>query len=107
MLDRGFVRYQLRDLVFSVGDTPPEKILTDDDVADIVIDRLSKREDPEFYVRLKDSLQSAYDAGDGRLTLYLLSDKTRKSYHENAACPKCGYEIQDVSISNFSFNSHF
>lgn len=58
VLDRGFVRYQVGELVFSVGDTPPEKILTEDDKADIVIDRLSYKNDNEFITRLRDSLQA-------------------------------------------------
>lgn len=107
MLDRGFVRYQVGELVFSVGDTPPEKILTEDDVADIVIDRLSRKSDSEFITRLKDSLQAAYQAGEGRLTIYRFSDKTRKIYHESASCPICNYELKDLTISNFSFNSHY
>jgi excinuclease ABC subunit A len=107
VLDRGFVRYQVGELVFSVGDTPPEKFLTDDDVADIVIDRLSRKDDPEFLTRLKDSLQAAYQAGEGRLTMYRFSDKSRKVFHESAACPICEYELKDLTISNFSFNSHF
>lgn len=107
VLDRGFVRYQVGDLVFSVGDTPPEKILTEDDVADIVIDRLSRKDDSEFITRLKDSIQSAYEAGEGRLTIYRLSDQSRTVYHESASCPVCNHELRDVTISNFSFNSHY
>jgi excinuclease ABC subunit A len=95
------------ELVFSVGDTPPEKLLTEDDVADIVIDRLSRKDEPEFLTRLKDSLQSAYEAGEGRLTIYRLTDTSRKEYHESAACPICDYELKDLTISNFSFNSHY
>lgn len=107
VLDKWFVRYQVWDLVFSVGETPPEKIIADDEAVDIVIDRLSKKNDPEFFVRLRDSLQAAYSAGNGRLSLYRLGDWKRVSYHENASCPECGYELRDLSLSNFSFNSHF
>ncbi len=64
VLDRGFVRYQVGDMVFSVGDTPAEKILTDTEQAYIVIDRLTKKSDAEFITRLRDSLQSSYQAGE-------------------------------------------
>jgi excinuclease ABC subunit A len=107
VLDRGFVRYQVGDMVFSVGETPAEKILTDTDEAYIVIDRLTKKTDPESITRLRDSLAAAYQAGEGKLSIYRLDTKQSWSFHAQASCPICDFELQPVTLSNFSFNSHY
>lgn len=64
ILDRGFIRYQVDDMVFSVGDTPPEKILAETDKAFIVVDRLVAKSGEEFEKRCRDSIELAYKAGE-------------------------------------------
>lgn len=40
------------------------------------------------------------------MSLYFLENNEKSDFHQNAACTICGYTQEDLSISNFSFNSH-
>ncbi len=41
------------------------------------------------------------------MEIYLLDSKERTSFSAKAACPICGTSNEVLSISNFSFNSHY
>ena len=108
VFDAGFVRYQVGDDVYSVGDSKSEdKKLPAGMKPYIVIDRLVYKTDIETKTRISDSLQTAYKRSQGELAIYNLQSKKLEKYHECASCPECGYSLQDLSISNFSFNSHY
>lgn len=108
VLDAWFVRYQIGNDVFSVGDTQDENIIIPSwDKPYIVIDRLVYKSDSETKTRITDSLQTAYLRSFWELAIYQLQSKKLDKFHESASCPECGYSLQDLSISNFSFNSHY
>lgn len=52
-------------------------------------------------------MELAYKTSNGELAIYVLDDKSSKTYRLHAACHKCDYVLQDLTISNFSFNSHY
>ena len=101
--DMGFVRYQVDDMVFSVADAVEGKILPEQNVF-LIIDRLVVKNEDTFFVRLSDSLRIAFEKGDGALLIFHASQFLPFSLH--ASCSECDYKIEDLSISNFSFNSH-
>jgi excinuclease ABC subunit A len=106
--ESGFVRFQIGSEMFSVADTPVLQKYNGG--ATIIIDRLvvkiNENERYQFETRLKDSLSLAYEKWEGRLSIYTLSDEKFHEYHADPACPICGYMLSELSISNFSFNSH-
>ena len=103
--DMGFVRFQIGDMTYSVADESTE-LLSPQDSVYVVVDRLVRKEDENFNLRLKDSLRVALDKGDGFVSIYALDNKEFIHYTFHASCPKCGYHLEDLSLSHFSFNSH-
>lgn len=107
VLDAGFVRFQIGDRIFSVGDDTPEELPSEQDISSIVVDRLVARHDDEALAkRVRDSVELAYKTGHGLLDVYDVDRQTRTSFSEKSSCPICGHAREDLSISHFSFNSH-
>ncbi len=108
VLDSGFVRFQMDDEVFSVADDLKDVKLPKNARPHIIIDRLIvKKDDESFSKRLGDSLELAYKTGNGILEIFGVDSRHRMVFSEKAACPLCGTVQEDLSISNFSFNSHY
>lgn len=108
VLDSGFVRFQIGDDVYSVADDLSDVKVTKNTQPFIIVDRLVvKKDDENFSKRLGDSIELAYKTGQGILEVYTIDSKTRTLFSEKAACPICGAVQEDLSISNFSFNSHY
>jgi len=70
-----------------------------------VIDRLIVKKDDAFHVRLTDSIRVALEHGEQILSLYG-EDFGFIDFSFLAACPQCDFSLPEVTISNFSFNSH-
>lgn len=106
--DIGFVRFQIGKKIYSVAEVDESKI-PEGDIA-IIIDRLVMKhheaEQRAFEVRLKDSITLAFQKGEGKMSVYRLIDESMQSFYEQASCPLCGFSVESLSISNFSFNSH-
>lgn len=109
VLDLGFIRFMVGDEIFSIWDEIDLKFKKDEKIY-IVIDRLVVAEDlktnENLLKRVKDSLAIAYKNGWNILQIYSLDTKKIKTFSSDAICPICHYQLQDLSISNFSFNSH-
>ena len=101
--DMGFVRFQISEMTYSVAD-PLDISVDEDDTVYIVVDRLIKKIDENFDTRLVDSLRIALEKGGGRVSISNWDTYHHFSLH--ASCPICDYQIENLSISNFSFNSH-
>lgn len=56
--DIGFVRFQIKDKVYSIADNDEEKLGKKDKIF-VIVDRLIKKDDEEFFTRLRDSLRVA------------------------------------------------
>ena len=91
--------------MYSVGDSVSDAPIQEP--AYIVIDRLVVADTEDFKKRCRDSPETTYRIGRGQAGVYNLENKKIKLYRESAACPICDYELQDLTISNFSFNSHY
>lgn len=106
--DIWFVRFQIGDTIYSVAD-----VYTDEPYVGggyVIIDRLvvkcGEDEKSQFEVRYKDSASLAFQKWEGKIALYSLDTKERVEFFEQASCPICGFSVESLSISNFSFNSH-
>ena len=101
--DMGFVRFQIGDTTYSVAD-PVEMTIHGDEKVYIVVDRLIKKNEENFETRLTDSLRIALEKGGWRVSISKGEEYSHFSIH--ASCPICGYHLENLGISNFSFNSH-
>ena len=106
--DMGFVRFQIGDVIYSVADDFAE--MTYPGEGYIIIDRLvvkkSDEELPVFETRFKDSVSLGFNKWEGKMSLYSLDTQERVDFFEDASCPLCNFSIENLTISNFSFNSH-
>lgn len=101
----GFVRFQIGEDVYSVADEYRD--IDVDAPIYVVVDRLIKKDDETFPVRLTDSLRIALEKGNDRVSLSIFGEKNRLEHFSlHASCSICGYHLPELSISNFSFNSH-
>lgn len=107
VLDSGFVRFQINDRIYSVADVLQGEEIPENARISVVIDRLVVKDDEAFVKRLKDSLEFAYKTGEGMLEIYRIDSQERTSFCAKASCPVCGTSQETLSISNFSFNSHY
>jgi len=72
---------------------------------DVVIDRIVLSADSES--RLRDSVETGLNRGDGVVKLVDLTDNSEKSYSQNYACIDCGISIEEISPRMFSFNAPY
>lgn len=100
--DIGFVRFQIGNVAYSVADIP-DGIIPKNERIYIVIDRLIKKDEDNFWVRLADSLRIALEKWNGKVSICVWDSYSHFSLH--ATCPICDFQIDNLSISNFSFNS--
>ncbi|MCK9272823.1 excinuclease ABC subunit UvrA [Candidatus Gracilibacteria bacterium] len=109
VLDLGFIRFMVEDEIYSIGDEITKKLKKDSKIY-IVIDRLvmvdGLKNNENLLKRIKDSLLIAYKNGANILQIYNLENKKIETFSADALCPICHYHLADLSISNFSFNSH-
>jgi len=76
----------------------------------IVVDRVviseTLSDDESKLKRIRDSVALAFRVGFERLALLDIETKNRQSFHSSASCVECGYSAPDLTIKDFSFNSH-
>lgn len=108
VLSLGFIRYMIGTEIFALADTVEKKINPEEEIY-VVIDRLVSdgTQDENTNKRIKDSLELAYKTGDEFLLLYFPDSKKQELFSRQAVCLKCHYRSQDLTLSHFSFNSHF
>ncbi len=102
--DMGFVRFQIWNHTFSVADFEEQDISQKEKIF-VVIDRLVVKKDDAFHVRLTDSIRVALEHGGQMVSLYG-EDFGFVDFSFHAACPECHFSLPEVTLSNFSFNSH-
>lgn len=106
--DKGFVRFLYKGQMFSVADPIVDMSTIDVEDVSIIVDRLVKKDDEKsFETRLRDSLLLASEKSDGIIEIYQVDEKKSKKYSLRNSCAICGYSLGEVTLSNFSFNSHY
>lgn len=71
----------------------------------IVIDRLVMKKG--IQTRLYESLELAGQLSDGRIEVLKNKEKEPHTYNENYACAKCGFTVEELTPTLFSFNSPY
>lgn len=105
--DEWFIRFLLNDEIFSVADNF-DNVEVDIENVSIIVDRLvNKKDDSIFETRLRDSLLLVSTKSNWFINIYFPENQKTKKFSLKNICPICEYCSQDVTISNFSFNSHY
>lgn len=105
--DKGFVRFLKENEVFSVADDMSTFGEVNVEDVSIIVDRLIKKDDDShFETRLRDSLLLASEKSNGVIEIRYPDKNFTKKYSLHNSCAICGYSVGELSLSNFSFNSH-
>jgi excinuclease ABC subunit A len=101
----GFQRARINGVVVDLDQTIRLAKTRKHDI-DIVIDRLSipAESDPDFRIRLADSVETACRVGGGAVRISTDSGKELEMSEQNA-CPHCGISFPEMTPPMFSFNS--
>jgi excinuclease ABC subunit A len=102
--DIGFVRFQIGSTTHSVADIEDIRLESREEVY-VVIDRLVKKDDDTFHVRLTDSLRLAQEKSEGAVVLYS-EEAGFIPFSFQSSCPICDFHLEELILSHFSFNSH-
>lgn len=101
----GFTRVRLDGMLCSLDEPIPARALSAKGV-DVVVDRLVRK--PDMEERLSGSVETALQAGRGRLIVAILEDGeivSERPLSERATCLKCSIDLPELSPASFSFNS--
>jgi excinuclease ABC subunit A len=80
-----------------------EKKLKKDEL-EIVIDRLVADSNSKKVINL---VETALELGDGTIIIFSVKDGRDLIFSKIFVCPKCGYELKNLELKNFSFNSPY
>ena len=101
----GFFRTVLNGTVIDLNtesvppNTKPDEVL-------ILVDRLEVRQGEEN-VRIADSVETAFAAGNGRAVILLLETANRLNFNQNFECSDCHIAYEEPDPRLFSFNNPF
>lgn len=101
----GYVRVRLDGTVSTLDDAesvPIEKQKKHN--LDIVVDRLTLNDELEKQ-RLRDSLESALDVGNGLVIVHRKDTDEDILFSQHFSCPHCNINLPPLEPRNFSFNS--
>lgn len=107
ILDLWFIRFSIWEKIFTINDEILEKDLKN---VSIVIDRLVVKDfsidENSDTKRLKDSINLAFKIWKWVLEIDFLEKWKIKTFSNIFVCSNCGHIPTELTISNFSFNSH-
>ncbi len=100
---QGYARLKWNNEIFRIADFPVEKY--DNEKLLLVIDRIVKKDDEDFYNRIADSVQTAFFEGKGICFVQNLDDNTTEEFSNKLELD--GMSFLENSIHLFSFNNPF
>ncbi|RPF57484.1 excinuclease ABC subunit UvrA [Abyssicoccus albus] len=100
---QGYARVRINGEIYDIEDTP-ELNKNKKHHIDVIVDRLVIKE--EIETRLSDSIQTALQLAEGNVIVNVI-DGEDMTFSEHFACPDCGFSIDKLEPSMFSFNSPF
>ncbi|MGB1020168.1 MAG: excinuclease ABC subunit UvrA, partial [Flavobacteriaceae bacterium] len=72
---------------------------------ELVIDRFTVKNDPDFLKRLMNSLATAMDYGNDAVMIFALETEKTRFFSRNLMCPSTGLAYPQPEPNTFSFNS--
>ncbi|GGZ50351.1 excinuclease ABC subunit UvrA [Mesonia mobilis] len=100
---QGYSRIKIKDEVSRIDEANLKNIKSEE--AFIVVDRIIKKDDEDFYNRLADSIQAAFYEGKGELFIEKLADK--KTRHFSNKFELDGITFNEPNVHLFSFNNPY
>ncbi|MFQ3619872.1 MAG: excinuclease ABC subunit UvrA [Spirochaetales bacterium] len=102
----GFLRVRIDGKILSL-DEPFHLDKNKKHTVEIVVDRILLEEGGRK--RLADSLETALQVGEGKVTVLRISDEgeSEQFFSQKSACPLCGISLPEIQPRLFSFNSPF
>jgi len=103
LLSRGFTRVRIDSKLHSLSEGIPELTKNKRRSIEVVVDRLTAR--PGLRSRLNDSVETAFNVGDGSILVVPLKSGPEFMFSEKLACTHCNVGFPDLEPQRFSFNS--
>ncbi|ALM20017.1 excinuclease ABC subunit A [Nonlabens sp. MIC269] len=100
---QGYTRLKINDTVYRIDDE--DLTYKEKDSLRIVVDRIVKKDDEDFYNRLADSVSTAFFEGKG--TAYIEHVKQDKEHMFSNAFELDGMEFLEPNVHLFSFNNPY
>ncbi|MFC1686975.1 excinuclease ABC subunit UvrA [Patescibacteria group bacterium] len=101
----GYVRIRLDGDLYTIEEAEDLKVEKQKKhTIEVVVDRLTIDKSLDTQ-RLRDSLESSLDLGDGVITIHLINTKKDVPFSQHFACAKCSISLPAMEPRNFSFNS--
>ena len=100
---QGYSRIKIKDEVSRIDEANLKNIKSEE--AFIVVDRIIKKDDEDFYNRLADSIQAAFYEGKGELFIEKLAD--HKTRHFSNKFELDGITFNEPNVHLFSFNNPY
>ncbi len=105
-LSKGFLRVKIDGHQYNLDETSDLKLdkNTKHNI-DLVIDRISFKNDEETIQRLTDAIELAGNNADGEINVYI--DDELNFFSQNNTCRECKISFPKIKPSSFSFNSPY
>ena len=103
LLQQGYSRIKIKDEVSRIDEANLKNVKPKDTF--LVVDRIIKKDDEDFYNRLADSIQAAFYEGKGELFIENLSD--HKIRHFSNKFELDGMTFNEPNVHLFSFNNPY
>ncbi|WP_283640854.1 excinuclease ABC subunit UvrA [Mesonia mobilis] len=100
---QGYSRIKIKDEVSRIDEANLKNIKSEE--AFIVVDRIIKKDDEDFYNRLADSIQAAFYEGKGELFIEKLADKNTRHFSNKFELD--GITFNEPNVHLFSFNNPY
>ncbi len=101
----GYVKACVRGEIMPIAEAMAAASSESADGVMAVIDRLVLDRERPDKERILDSLQTAFQVGQGTLLLRVNGDEEIRSYNEEYRCEACGIHLPEFTPSHFSFNN--
>lgn len=102
LLQQGYSRIKVKDDVVRIDEYPT---IEANDPLYLVIDRIIKKEDEDFYNRLADAVQTAFYEGKGELLIEQLDNG--QQHHFSNSFELDGISFSEPNVHLFSFNNPY
>ncbi|RZS93621.1 excinuclease ABC subunit UvrA [Aquimarina brevivitae] len=99
---QGFARIKLNDKVVRIE---PETVINKKDTVFLVVDRIVKKDEEDFYNRLADAIDSAFFEGKGSCLVESLEDQSIREFSNKFELD--GIQFLEPNVHLFSFNNPY
>ncbi|MUP45547.1 excinuclease ABC subunit UvrA [Gramella sp. BOM4] len=103
LAQQGYSRIKIEDEVLRIDETDLEK--AKDHNTWLVVDRIIKKDEEDFYNRLADAVEAAFFEGKGELFIEKLADNSRRHFSNKFELD--GMSFLEPNVHLFSFNNPY